>query len=84
MSGYTADGIRKDFISIIAKLAGRKPEDLADDNRFLEDLGFDSLKSMEAISRISDEYDFEPDLDEIMSLQTIGEVITYLQNKLLQ
>jgi len=83
MSGYTADGIRKDFIAIIAKLAGRKPEDLADDNRFLEDLGFDSLKSMEAISRISDEYDFEPDLDEIMSLQTVGEVIAYLQNKLL-
>lgn len=83
MSGYTADGIRKDFIAIIAKLAGRKPEDLTDDDRFLEDLGFDSLKSMEAISRISEEYDFEPDLDEIMRLQTIGEMIAYLQNNLL-
>jgi acyl carrier protein len=82
MGSITADQIRKDFLSIIAKLSGKKADQLKDEDRFKEDLGFDSLKSMEAISRITEMYDFEPDLDEIMELQTIIDVIRYLESKL--
>jgi acyl carrier protein len=82
MGSITADQIRKDFLSIIAKLSGKKADQLKDGDRFKEDLGFDSLKSMEAISRITEMYDFEPDLDEIMELQTIVDVIRYLESKL--
>jgi acyl carrier protein len=83
MGKLTAEQIRNDFLAIIAKLAGKKPDQLSDGDRFREDLGFDSLKSMEAISRISEEYDFEPELDEIMEIQTVGDVISYLERKLL-
>lgn len=82
MSSITPDQIRKEFLGIIARLAGKTADSLGDGNRFREDLGFDSLKSMEAISRITETYDFEPDLDEVMELQTIGEVIGYLVKKL--
>ena len=82
--GITAEQIRKDFLAIIAKLSGKRPEQLKDQDRFREDLGFDSLKSMEAISRITETYDFDPDLDEIMELQTIIEVIKYLEKKLVK
>jgi acyl carrier protein len=79
----TAEQVRNEFLTIIAKLAGKKPADLKDSDRFREDLGFDSLKSLEAISRISEIYDFIPDLDEIMDIQNIGDVIKYLERKLL-
>ncbi len=80
----TAEQIRKEFLSIIAKLAGKKIADLKDSDKFREDLGFDSLKSLEAISRISEIYDFVPNLDEIMDIQNIGDVIKYLEKRLLQ
>lgn len=82
MGNITPEQIRSDFLKIIAKLAGKKADQLGDNDRFLEDLGFDSLKSMEAISRISELYDFEPELDEIMELQTIIEVLHYLERHL--
>jgi acyl carrier protein len=79
----TAEQIRNEFLAIIAKLAGKNAADLNDEDRFREDLGFDSLKSLEAIARISEIYDFIPDLDEIMDIQNIGDVIKYLEKKLL-
>ncbi len=82
MGTISAEQIRNDFLAIIAKLSGKKPEQIKEGDRFREDLGFDSLKSMEAISRITEMYDFDPDLDEVMDLQTVIEVITYLEKKL--
>ena len=83
MGSLTAEQIKNDFLKIIGKLAGKNPEELKDDDRFREDLGFDSLKSMEAISRITELYDFDPELDEIMELQTVKDVVEYLKNHLL-
>jgi acyl carrier protein len=84
MGNLTAEQIRKDFTAIVAKLSGTKADRINDTDRFREDLGFDSLKSMEAISRITELYDFEPEIDEIMDLQTVVEVIEYLVKKLVR
>ena len=78
MSSFTKDQIQVEIYKIISKLAGVTPDKLKNADRFREDLGFDSLKSMEALSRITEHYDIDPDPHEILELQTLGDITEYL------
>jgi acyl carrier protein len=80
MSSFTKEQIQNDIYKIISKLSGIVPEKLNKTDRFREDLGFDSLKSMEALSRITEFYDIDPDPHEILELQTLEDIIEYLFN----
>lgn len=80
MSSLTKEQIQHEINKIVSKLAGISQEKLNISDRFREDLGFDSLKSMEALSRITEFYDIDPDPHEILELQTIGDITEYLFN----
>ena len=70
--------LKEDLIFIIAKLAEQDRDSVSLEHRIREDLGMDSLKSMEAISRITELYDVDPDLDELAELKTVGEIFEYM------
>lgn len=78
MEKITRQQIEKDLYGIIAKLAKTSPEKLNLNDNMKEDLGFDSLKSMEAISRVTELYEIDPELDDIMELKTIKDIIEFL------
>jgi acyl carrier protein len=80
MSSLNKEQIQQEIYKIVSKLAGISQEKLNQSDRFREDLGFDSLKSMEALSRITEFYDIDPDPHEILELQTIGDITEYLFN----
>lgn len=84
MSGITREKIQADVLKIIALLGETKPEQLKLEDRLREDLGFDSLKSMEALSRITELYDVDPELDEVMELKTLKEIVDYMVKTLIQ
>ncbi|MFC1609768.1 acyl carrier protein [Myxococcota bacterium] len=64
--------------NVVAELADIEPSEVKGADRLREDLGLDSLQSMELLSRVSEEFDIDPDMEEVMKVTTVGEVITSL------
>ena len=55
----------------------RPPED-----RLKDDRGFDSLKSLEAVSRITEIYEIDPDMDSLTDIYTLKDIVDYLMTLL--
>ena len=55
------------------------PEDVVESASFKEDLGVDSLDLFEMLMNLEEEYGFEIPAEEMESLETVGDVIEYLQ-----
>ena len=78
MSEITEDQIRTDLLDILAKLAGLEVDQIKNDDRLREDLGLDSLQSMELLSRISDKYELDLEVVDVMDVETVGDVVKQL------
>lgn len=70
--------IRSDLVEILSKLADVNPAQIKDTDRLREDLGLDSLQSMELLSRISDKYELDLEVEDVMDVQTVGDVVAEL------
>ena len=66
---------------IIAEQLGVEEDEISLDTSFKEDLGADSLDLFELTMALEDEYDIEIPAEELESIETIGDVIRYLNSK---
>ena len=66
---------------IIDKL-GIEESKLAPDARFIEDLGADSLDTVELIMQFEEEFDIEISDEDAENLTTIGKSVEYIDHKL--
>jgi len=78
VSDITAEQIRKDLVEVLAKLAGLEADKIGDEDRLREDLGLDSLQSMELLSRVSDQYELDLEVEDVMDVETVGDVVNQL------
>ena len=72
--------MKEDVLQIIAEQFDIEVEELSDDMSFVDDLDADSIQIMELIMELEDHFDTEIDEEEIESMQTIGDVIAYIEN----
>jgi len=56
------------------------PENIKEDSRFMEDLGFTSFDFMSLLGELEDEFDVEIDQQEVANVRTVGEAIAYLES----
>ena len=69
----------KEYVhTVVAELTSVSAAEINGSDRLREDLGLDSLQSMEMLSRVSEEFDIDPDMETVMQVATIDEVITAL------
>jgi len=68
--------------SVIAEQLGVKPEEVTDNAKFVEDLGADSLDTVELVMALEEEYGVEIPDEDAEKLTTVGEAIKYIEEKL--
>lgn len=67
------------FKTIIAQYCEVKPEEMTDNMRFREDLGFSSLDFMSFLGEVEDTFDVELEEEDALRVFTIGEALALLE-----
>ena len=70
----------EEFKQLIAQYCDVPAEDITDDMRFRDDLGFSSLSFMTFLGELEDLLDVELDQDQVLQVQTVGEALEMLDN----
>ena len=55
------------------------PDDITEESRFIEDLGFNSYDFMSLLGDLENEFDITVDESEAIDIHTVGEAVKYLE-----
>ncbi|MBR5606396.1 MAG: acyl carrier protein, partial [Verrucomicrobia bacterium] len=74
-----ADNIEEKVKKIIVEQLTVNPDQVTPDAKFMEDLGADSLDNVELIMALEEEFGLEVPDEEAEKLQSVGDVIKYIE-----
>ena len=78
MSDDVAGRVKK----VVAKQLSVDESSITDESRFVQDLGADSMKSIELIAAFEEEFDLDMDMDEAGKVQTISGAVDFIKAEL--
>lgn len=67
--------------TIIAEQLGVKPEEVTPTASFIDDLGADSLDTVELVMALEEEFGIEIPDEDAEKMTTVGEAIKYIEEK---
>jgi acyl carrier protein len=67
--------------SIIAEQLGVKPEEVTPEASFVDDLGADSLDTVELVMALEEEFGIEIPDEDAEKIATVGDAIKYIEEK---
>ena len=67
------------LVEIICNYVDVDAENITEESRFVEDLGFTSFDFMTMLGELEDEFDIEIDQKEVANVRTVGEAIAYIE-----
>ncbi len=70
-----------DIKEVVVEQLSVSPEEVKEDAKFVEDLGADSLDVVELVMALEEKFDIEIPDDEAEKIQTVKDVVDYIENK---
>ncbi|MCH9704648.1 MAG: acyl carrier protein [Proteobacteria bacterium] len=77
----TKDEIKDRVAKIVSEQLGVEESKITVDSKFMEDLGADSLDTVELVMALEDEFDCEIPDEEAEKLKSVGEALEYIESK---
>lgn len=74
-------GVQEKITEIIVEQLGVKPEEVVPEASFVDDLGADSLDTVELVMAFEEEFGAEIPDEDAEKLQTVGDAIKYVSDK---
>ncbi|MCM8787394.1 MAG: acyl carrier protein [Candidatus Omnitrophica bacterium] len=74
-------GIEERIKEIIAEQLGFKKEEIKPESSFVDDLGADSLDTVEVVMALEEEFGIEIPDEDAEKITTVGEAIKYITSK---
>lgn len=65
---------------IICEYVDIEPEEIREDSRFVEDLGFNSYDFMSMVGEIEEHWDVEVDEREVVNVKTVEDAMEYIKS----
>jgi len=66
--------------AVAGKVLGLDPEAIRPENSFTEDLGAESVQSIELVAMFEEEFGIEMDEDAALSVTTVGSAVEFITN----
>ncbi len=76
--------VAEKITEIIVEQLGVKPEEVTPEASFIDDLGADSLDTVELVMALEEEFGIEIPDEEAEKIQTVGDAIKYISTKVSQ
>ncbi len=82
MSAFTAEEVERKIKEVVARIYRVDPSKLTPQTRFIEDLGADSVTTIELVAEIEDIFKIQVPDEDVEKNQTLGQAIQYVIDKL--
>jgi acyl carrier protein len=76
-----AKNVEERVKNIIVEQLGVEPEQVKPEAQFVNDLGADSLDTVELIMALEEEFDIEIPDEQAEKIKTVGEALEHIKNK---
>ena len=68
--------------AVVVKMLKVDPARVTDDARFVEDLGAESITSIELMAAFEEEFDIEMDDEQALAVKTVGKAVEFIEKML--
>jgi len=73
-----SEGIQSRVEKVVARTLKIDEARISGDSRFVEDLGAESMQSVELIAAFEEEFDIDMDEQQALNVKTVGDAVTFI------